>query len=403
MNFKKLVTVVLAQTKKVQMKSIGELSVISLQESLREKDAIIEKQRIEIERLSSVVKALPDIEKLIHISNAELGSAITKIEQSTISAIDNFTNINSLFSTTINSTKELVMGIKDKLNIMVDEDTTNKGHNRNGQVRSTDIREKYEAIINHILEEMKSIVSRKEEDIALLDNVSNSVLGIKCFADEVSRIAMFSQILSINAKCEAARAGNSGNTFSVVAAEMSRLSQETREFAKKIDDNLKSTQQSIENTTKTLKQAIGVESSFINATVFLMRDVFMSIIDGLMSLISLIEKTIGESSEINRSIQNVIVNLQFEDITKQISTHVMHIMSTVVSWINKINCKDIGAHLESINAIEKMANEIHEMFTMESERKIAVEVISDTHLEYDQATAIKNESVSGSDDDVTFF
>ncbi len=286
---------------------------------------------------------------------------------------------------------------------MVDEDTTNKGHNRNGQVRSTDIREKYEAIINHILEEMKSIVSRKEEDIALLDNVSNSVLGIKCFADEVSRIAMFSQILSINAKCEAARAGNSGNTFSVVAAEMSRLSQETREFAKKIDDNLKSTQQSIENTTKTLKQAIGVESSFINATVFLMRDVFMSIIDGLMSLISLIEKTIGESSEINRSIQNVIVNLQFEDITKQISTHVMHIMSTVVSWINKINCKDIGAHLESINAIEKMANEIHEMFTMESERKIAVEVISDTHLEYDQATAIKNESVSGSDDDVTFF
>jgi len=403
MNFKKLVTVVLAQTKKVQMKSIGELSVISLQESLREKDAIIEKQRIEIERLSSVVKALPDIEKLIHISNAELGSAITKIEQSTISAIDNFSNINSLFSTTINSTKELVMGIKDKLNIMVDEDTTNKGHNRNGQVRSTDIREKYEAIINHILEEMKSIVSRKEEDIALLDNVSNSVLGIKCFADEVSRIAMFSQILSINAKCEAARAGNSGNTFSVVAAEMSRLSQETREFAKKIDDNLKSTQQSIENTTKTLKQAIGVESSFINATVFLMRDVFMSIIDGLMSLISLIEKTIGESSEINRSIQNVIVNLQFEDITKQISTHVMHIMSTVVSWINKINCKDIGAHLESINAIEKMANEIHEMFTMESERKIAVEVISDTHLEYDQATAIKNESVSGSDDDVTFF
>ena len=383
-----------------------EAEIAELKIQLREKDAIIEQQEKDITRLSSIVSSLQEIEKLLSISKAELGNAVGKIELSTNNAISDFSNISGLFSDTINSTRDLVFGIKKKLNIAtVKENGGNAKTSDNVQlVATSDIRGKYEAIVNHILEEMTSIVKRKTEDLTLLDDVNLKVVGISNFANQIGKIASYSHILSINARCEAAHAGEWGKSFTVVATEIGRLSKETREFADKIDEDLNTAKVFIENSTLVLKNAIDIESSFINSTIFLMKDVFMSIIDGLISLITLVEKNIGESSEINSNIQNVVVNLQFEDVTKQISTHVMELVSRVIEGIQSINDSNHNSDEEISLAVESLTTGIHELFTMESERIVAAKVLGNHNGKNVKKTLTKNLVKKSSDtDDVTFF
>lgn len=380
--------------------------IADLQHVLSDKNDIILRQGNEITRLSHEAPLLQEVEKLLNISKAELNSAIGKIELSTNNAISGFSNITGIFGNTIKSTSELVSSIKEKLNIVASKGGVASTYNDIEVTDSSAIHDKYEAIINHIIDEMTSIVKRKEEDLSLLDEVNSKVIAIKSFTNEISKIASFSHILSINARIEAAQAGEKGKGFTVVAAEISRMALETKNYSEKIDLDLTTAKTFIENSTQTLKKAIDIESLFINSTIFLMKDVFMSVINGLISLINVIEKTIGESSDINNSIQDVVVNLQFEDITKQIGTHVIQQMSLVIESIQSLNLIDQETGGKSINAnVNNLTKHIHTMFTMESERKIASNVLvnSEHEIQNDCSTNAIKEEPEEEGNDVTFF
>lgn len=63
----------------------------------------------------------------------------------------------------------------------------------------------------------------------VIDALTRSVEGVASISADVSLIARESQMLSLNARIEAARAGDAGRAFSVVAAEMSALTGRTKQ------------------------------------------------------------------------------------------------------------------------------------------------------------------------------
>lgn len=64
----------------------------------------------------------------------------------------------------------------------------------------------------------------------------------------ITKIARKSNLLSLNASIEAARVGEAGRAFSVVAAEMKKLAEDSAQEAKKIDNLL----QELQNKTKAI-------------------------------------------------------------------------------------------------------------------------------------------------------
>jgi methyl-accepting chemotaxis protein len=58
----------------------------------------------------------------------------------------------------------------------------------------------------------------------------------------ITKIARKSNLLSLNASIEAARVGEAGRAFSVVAAEMKKLAEDSAQEAKKIDTLLQELQ-----------------------------------------------------------------------------------------------------------------------------------------------------------------
>ncbi|MGS0758881.1 methyl-accepting chemotaxis protein, partial [Roseateles sp. GG27B] len=62
--------------------------------------------------------------------------------------------------------------------------------------------------------------------------------GLLTLVEEVERLARQTNLLSINAAIEAARAGPSGRGFAVVAAEVRRLSTESAQTGKHIESQV---------------------------------------------------------------------------------------------------------------------------------------------------------------------
>lgn len=78
-------------------------------------------------------------------------------------------------------------------------------------------------------------IKRITAELAVLIENSKSAAKIGKLTLEISNIAKTPQILSFNASIEAQRAGNEGRGFCVIADEIRKLSEESNQMAKRID------------------------------------------------------------------------------------------------------------------------------------------------------------------------
>ena len=82
-----------------------------------------------------------------------------------------------------------------------------------------------------------------------IDLLAQSVSGVASVSSSIAQIARESRILSLNARVEAARAGAAGGAFAVVAAEMSTLTQRTKQATDLIGEKATSIARDVDAAT----------------------------------------------------------------------------------------------------------------------------------------------------------
>jgi methyl-accepting chemotaxis protein len=144
------------------------------------------------------------------------------------------------------------------------------------------------------------------------------------FIDEIKEVAEQTNILALNASIEAARAGDAGRAFGVVAREVRNLSTRSSELAKRIQTGTKSTLVAIQHRFHDLLVRSQANQHQLETAL---AEELTALTDRLTQLMETQDHAIRDVQRQGEDVATLVIgllaNLQFQDVTRQRIDHVV--------------------------------------------------------------------------------
>jgi len=170
-----------------------------------------------------------------------------------------------------------------------------------------------------------------------MNDMRQNISTVEGLLGEIEGISEQTNLLALNAAIEAARAGEAGRGFAVVADEVRSLSQRSNQFSEEIRAEYRSIQSSIGVASNVVG---GLASSDI-ALNLSSKDRFTEILSGFEEMNVFVTKTLSEVTEISavvtEDVNTAIRALQFEDMTKQLVTQMEERITALGSAVEDIS------------------------------------------------------------------
>ena len=175
-----------------------------------------------------------------------------------------------------------------------------------------------ETLIEKGMSMIQILGQRAVETTTITSKVGNSVeaLGketgiINQFVEMITSISNQTNLLSLNASIEAARAGAAGRGFAVVAEEIRKLADDSANAARKIQDNVKNITDKTKGTIEDAKQAeemVALQTEVVENVVAIFKEMNLQmeeLVEGLNAIVESTEKADVERKETLKSVKNI--------------------------------------------------------------------------------------------------
>jgi methyl-accepting chemotaxis protein len=171
--------------------------------------------------------------------------------------------------------------------------------------------------LNKMADEVVRVAGMSVQMVRELDGLQLRTQEIDGFLVDVGKLADQTSLVALNADIEAARAGDFASGFSVVAKEVRRLSHRSHDFSKRIREHLKAVKTGLVKTHSNVQTLTAEDMEQAEQ----IKDQVVTLTQSLQEKNRDVAETVGRintiSKEIEQDVRNVVISLQFHDITSQ--------------------------------------------------------------------------------------
>lgn len=171
--------------------------------------------------------------------------------------------------------------------------------------------------IDHILQVSKQSM----EMVAVINDVGTHMAHVEKLLADVQKIADQTNLLALNAAIEAARAGEAGRGFAVVADEVRNLSKHSDKFSEEIKKVVTASKRNIQDAQSMIEVMASKDMNVAissKASIDRMMHEIAAINDKISENIAQVSRLTGK---IENSVGNAVRSLQFEDMARQLIDH----------------------------------------------------------------------------------
>jgi methyl-accepting chemotaxis protein len=304
-----------------------------------------------VQNLESSGNSLLNTSGIVLQSASELSNSSRELVSSSVQMDSSITIANKSASTSVNFSNEQASSIHNMKEIM--------------NALSETIQEQ-KSKVESVSGIIKTLSGKGNEGAQKLSNLSvnferiiQSSKQINGITAMIKSIAVQTNLLSLNAAIEAARAGDAGRGFAVVANEVFKLAEETTKSIKNIDSLTLANNQEIEDVAKSLQSSVKViQSVFAD---------ILSLQNTILSISLHIENEIKTNTEVNREADKV------KAISEKVSTligEVKHNIDIIADNVRNVNkqAERTRSGSENLNSTSNELNQLAQKIDMEIDR-----------------------------------
>jgi methyl-accepting chemotaxis protein len=174
-------------------------------------------------------------------------------------------------------------------------------------------------VVDSVIENSKTGMNLVE----LTDKIARHALDVQAILSEIGSIAKQTNLLALNAAIEAARAGEAGRGFAVVADEVRDLSSRTTHFSQQINTLMQGMQVSVKQTELAIQGMASQDMTFALESKQQVESVIRTMEQQNDARVGAIGALGGSASAVGDLVARAITALQFQDMVSQLLAHIV--------------------------------------------------------------------------------
>lgn len=213
--------------------------------------------------------------------------------------------------------------------------------------------------LEELINSLDEALRERNQFLNQINGLADFITELERMANDVAIIAGQTNLLALNAAIEAARAGDHGRGFSVVASEVRKLSQMSAETGVRMSGKVALISSTIESTINNARTAQLRDSTMIETSQLTVRNVLRDLRSHAGGLTESAKELIRTNEAIRSEVEQTLVHLQFQDKIGQILSHVRDSVDSLSA--------ELQTEPDELD-IDRFLRELEETYAMTEER-----------------------------------